>query len=452
MSRLSVRFSQTGLFLGLLVLLCACLPTTEPAITPEKPPTLSPVLATEVDALTPSPSFSPAPTITFTVTPTMAATVTPTVIATATPLLEPTSEPTPAFPLIPGQIIYRWAEESEKYGWSVTGNGFVSTFLFDEKGEVVPNSLLLWRELPTGFGQLAPSPDGSRVIILDGAEGGYYMTTLYPSSGKTFIPPIGEMQFWGWHPDNQQVLIWIEVNARDVGLWLVNVDTGEHLALLTDRFIIDNRLGTIGSGAVSADGQTIVYTHEKTISSGEIWLMNSDGTNRRFLWESPTPPYAFQWSPDNKSIAFVGAVGPNAQDFGVIVMNADGSNPRVVSRKYSVGSAFPLAWSPDSQMLTFNGYCEGNPMVDASSAPYDFHNNTRIVNVNTGEDVPLLADGCGNTDAVWSPDGNYLTFVSVRSGQNEIWLADKKGGNLHQLTHSNGVLVRYPVWLPIETP
>ncbi len=438
-----------GVFLLLITSIVACQPTTEPSVIPvERPISTLPVTMVANEAVHSSPSPSPV------VTPIPTIPLTPTIGMTATTTI--TTNETPSFTLTdPGRILYIRAEESDDFGWSGNGDGFVYSLLLDEAGETIGEPTILSGESPIRWGPLVSSPDGSRVLILGDSEAGDLLISLYPDTGKMFdVNTIirGPVQFFDWHPDNQQALIWIERNAIDRGLWLVNVDTGEHFTLLTEQFIFDNRLGIVGSGAISSDGQTTIYTHGKTAFSSEIWMMNADGSNRRFLWESTIIAHAFQWSPDGNSIAFIGGLTQKPEDTGVIIMSADGSNPRVVSHSYTGGHAFPLIWSPDSQMLAFNGECEGNPAIDATNHPRHFQNNIHIVNVVTGKDYPLLSDGCGNTDPIWSPDSTHVAFASIRSGYGEIWLAAKNGENLHQLTHHNGALVRFPVWLPSIVP
>ena len=46
----------------------------------------------------------------------------------------------------------------------------------------------------------------------------------------------------------------------------------------------------------------------------------------------------------------------------------------------------------------------------------------------------------------FSPDGQWLSFVSSRNGHEEIWLASSSGDAVRKLTDFGGVNVRYPGW------
>jgi TolB protein len=59
-----------------------------------------------------------------------------------------------------------------------------------------------------------------------------------------------------------------------------------------------------------------------------------------------------------------------------------------------------------------------------------------------------LTDGASNnTDAVWSPDGNHIAFVSDRDGVDSIYVMGADGGHVRRLTRGN-LPVHLPAWSP----
>jgi hypothetical protein len=154
------------------------------------------------------------------------------------------------------------------------------------------------------------APDGNRAISV-GEWGGRSM--LHPDSGK-IEPLFGNRLdppglFFNWGPDSRHVLIRAEQNYADVGLWMVDINTGEHVTLH------DEGLSPIVDGAaISPDGQKVVYTLQKKVFSSECgWLM-------------PMAPMRTCFSPRGRGsilpLRLMGAIAFMGD--GLMVVDADG--------------------------------------------------------------------------------------------------------------------------------
>lgn len=226
---------------------------------------------------------------------------------------------------------------------------------------------------------------------------------------------------------------------------------------------------------LSPDGKTIAFIWDREELS-DVYVMPASGgwparvsTNRELAayWADETP----QWSPDGQWLAFT--IGGH-----VHVAPAAGGLPRKVT-DFAGGASSPV-WMPQTAAGTpgENGRprllvsverqnhlqllmtdCDGHwPRVlvadeegdvwDAHPAPngervaytfrpFDDLNRLDIcvVEVSSGQ-VQQLTDVAGmrNWHARWSPDGQWLAFLSQRSGYNEIWLMRGNGQDLQQLT------------------
>jgi Tol biopolymer transport system component len=60
----------------------------------------------------------------------------------------------------------------------------------------------------------------------------------------------------------------------------------------------------------------------------------------------------------------------------------------------------------------------------------------------------LIAASGINTEPQYSPDGLYISFRSNRSGNDEIWIANRDGSNLRRLSNFHGPLTGSPRWSP----
>ena len=99
----------------------------------------------------------------------------------------------------------------------------------------------------------------------------------------------------------------------------------------------------------TADGSRIAYG-----AGGDIWVMNNDGSHKRRLTATGND-FQPTWSPDGTEITFVRA---NLRSTTIAVMNADGTNQRIIVDRGRFGSFNP-DWSPDGTTIAFTTYAKG---------------------------------------------------------------------------------------------
>ena len=106
-----------------------------------------------------------------------------------------------------------------------------------------------------------------------------------------------------------------------------------------------------GSPQLSPDGTQIIYTRsyiDKINDSwaSELWIMDSDGSRKRFLTKGSSP----RWSPDGSRIAYMTQGEPKGQQLFVRWMDAEGATSQI-TRVPQTPSSFK--WSPDGNHLAF---------------------------------------------------------------------------------------------------
>jgi len=236
---------------------------------------------------------------------------------------------------------------------------------------------------------------------------------------------------------------------------------------------------SVGSVALSPDGQRIVYT---------VTMRNRPGRPYRQLWivelasqkavrvggesDSGGDP---RWSPDGKWLGFS---GHQRDKVGLFLCRPDGSEVTFLTATDGTNSPLPgtgneLAWSPDSKRIAFVSATPGenpspvdaDPVVitrylykpDAGEGMTRFNDNKRLhiflIEVATKQVRQLTKGEFDEHSIDWSPDGSKLLFVSNRDpNQDEFFhydlftlsLADD---SIHRLTV--GEYTEYdPLWSP----
>ena len=198
----------------------------------------------------------------------------------------------------------------------------------------------------------------------------------------------------------------------------------------------------MSGGSVDKTGRSSNEKGEAT--DGQLWAMNPDGTNKRVLFDAPHKMAFFAaWSPDGKSIAFgMGDFfeegkgnfeGGKPKPSQIALINADGSNLRLLTNSEDVNSGFP-SWSPDGKRILYR--------VDGVGGK-----GLRILNVADGKTTVLTTAYDNFPD--WSPKGDLIEFTRFADNSFNIWTIKPDGTGARQLTNTDGNDA-HAVWSPDE--
>jgi dipeptidyl aminopeptidase/acylaminoacyl peptidase len=246
---------------------------------------------------------------------------------------------------------------------------------------------------------------------------------------------------------------------------------------------------------LSPDGQRIVYSQRWVDKMNDrfqssLWIMNVDGTKKRFLVEGSSP----KWSPDGTRLAFLAPGSPRGRQIWVRWMDEEGATSQVT---HVLESPSNVEWSPDGKTLAFQmfvpeqpdpawrinlpgrpegarwtadpviedrlifrsdgfgwlprGYeqifvmpAEGGAPRQLTSGPYD--NPSQFATSISGEANPKSAR--------WLPDGRTLVFQALRREdaeygwrESDVYTVDVATGAVRQLTNRRG-----PMENPVPSP
>ncbi len=177
--------------------------------------------------------------------------------------------------------------------------------------------------------------------------------------------------------------------------------------------------------AWSPDGSKLAFTSNRDGNS-EIYVVNRDGSGMRRLTNHPAIDVTPTWSPTGNQIAFTSDRTGSPQ---IWMMNADGSELRKITNEENCDRP---TWSvsPNNEIA----------YAARTGAGYDI----RIYDV-ASHVTRTITDGIGSNESpAFSPNGRHIAFTSTRAGKEQIFVIDRDGKNLRQITRTG--MNRYPNW------
>ena len=191
---------------------------------------------------------------------------------------------------------------------------------------------------------------------------------------------------------------------------------------------------TLETVAIASTDRRIVYTDASHLEApnwthdGVNFLFNRDGRILRLPVDGGTPATIDTGtavhcnndhgiSPDERWLAISDGSQPDHQS-SVYIVPIGGGTPRLVTKN---SPSYWHGWSPDGKTLAFVGQRNGE--FDIYTLPFDGGDETRLTTAKGLDDGPE-----------YSPDGKYIYFNSERTGHMQIWRMHADGGAQEQVT------------------
>ena len=185
------------------------------------------------------------------------------------------------------------------------------------------------------------------------------------------------------------MLAYLSNKGQGQNVWVKNLATGKEYALPS---------GAARYPIISRDGQSVVFNEGPVIQR----MPSTAGDAKRACSDCGR---VWDWSPDGTRILYVAPGSPS----GVGELNLSSGSRRVILRDPAHDLANPQ-FSPDGHWLAFHAIL-GPTQRQIFLSPYPA----------TTDWIPVT-DGTGlDRQAVWSPDGSLLYYLSERDGFRCIW-------------------------------
>jgi Tol biopolymer transport system component len=324
-----------------------------------------------------------------------------------------------------------------------------------------------WLNFPFGctIRVFAWSPDGKRLALLRGRQGGSTLSTdmslfVLDADGERErrLPGCGGPRWLGcgddfgsppaWAPDGSRLIV-----TRSGRLLLFDVDRGRYRRLThgcRPRVCYDV------DPAWAPDGSRIVFARTEGPRSRSLYSMKSDGSEVKRLTRLPGWVADPAWSPDGRRIAF--ERWSERAKIQIYSIAPDGSALTVLDEPpHQIGSRLP-AWSPDGRQIAYVRTPEaavvgtrrayvgpvGAPIIRAEVWVMDADGSGRKRLYRSSREFAQV------TRPQWSPDGKFIAFTLAMFDEEGlaggIFVVKRDGTGLQRVTD----ISPQTAWQPIS--
>ena len=223
---------------------------------------------------------------------------------------------------------------------------------------------------------------------------------------------------------------------------LLGRDVHEHSLVWVNRdgneTLITNETRDYRAPRISPDGKEISLSVGDPGSYNQQWIydLEDDSLSRLTFEEERSGSSA--WSPDSKWLIFQSG---NQGEGGMVRKPADGSLPqeRLTSTRETGGRQMPNSWSSDGRFLAFSHARQARETGwDIGILPLE------------GENEPeyIIATSALECCARFSPNGQWLAYVSNESGIDQVYVRPFQGPDTKRLISEEDEGGGEPVWSP----
>ena len=275
----------------------------------------------------------------------------------------------------------------------------------------------------------ALSPDGTKMAYVSTINRNFEITVMELKSRKR-----QQLTFEfksdlhpTWSPDGKRIAF---ASDRDGNFDIYIMDAaGENITQMTDNFPWDDSWPHW-----SPVSEEIVFISDRRGGTADVYLLDVQTGDQKQLTNFDYRTNYPKWSPGGTKIAFSSAIFEEIQSGSLLIwrMKPDGTDLEALVVDGVINDQ--PTFSPNGEWLTFMSTKDKN--VEIYSMNID---TQQIIRLTNHPEVDYQPD--------WSPDGERIAFVSHRDGNPDIYTMTVNGEQLTNLTKS-GMTELSPAWSP----
>ena len=302
------------------------------------------------------------------------------------------------------------------------------------------------------------SPDGKYMIASKQGGGSLHKIWLYHvegGSGTALVKTPGNMRMIEGAFGKDDRYIWF---SRRTGLWTYNAPMPQYQMATYDRETGEiitqaSRYGSSFRPTPSSDGKWLAYATRHDDQTGlmlrdlatgnESWLaypiQHDDQESRASRDALP----GFSWTPDNKFIV----ISYGGKIWKINVANKSAQEiPFRVNSKIEMGPELDFDYPiSDSEEFVATQIRDISPSPDGKQLAFTALNEVYLMDLPKGTPKKLVELDETQAQPVWSPNGEWLAFVTWQQEGGKLYKVRPNGRNLTQLNKEDGVF-QSPVW------
>ncbi len=333
------------------------------------------------------------------------------------------------------------------------------------------NLVNLTKDSVSDDSQPAFSPDGQHIAFRSERDGGGIYVMNANGDAPVRVSDFGYSP--SWSPDGRQILAGTEkipqpsTRPTRSQLWIIDLKSGQRQRI--------------------SEGDALQPTSSPHYKRIAYWSRPDRYGQREHIWTIPVSggqPVAVTdgsstdlnpvWSPDGKYLYFSSNRGGSSNIWRVLIDEDNGvvtGAPEAVTSIGAATSVLYLSFSRTGQLaysaqtdirnlrsISFNPTLGtvGKPVAVTEGSlqlwfPDVSPDGQWLTAYSMGQQRHIYimrTDGTNQRDLTpdtyrhawprWSPDGQRIAFTSRRTGDYELWMMNRDGSNLHQVTQSNG--------------